>query len=66
MVPNKIINTHWNVLQINSEFKKHFRTIHFMAFKRNKNLQEITGDHTNKNEKVFKALKPIQKNRKGK
>ena len=32
-----------------------------MAFKRNKNLQEIIGDHTIKNEKVFKALKPIQK-----
>ena len=56
----KIINRHWNVLQINPGCKEQFRTIqlwHLKETKTQKKLQEI------KNGKVFKAR---SKNRKGK
>ena len=59
----KIINKHWNVLQINPKLQEKFQNNPFVAFKRNKNLQEIRGDHTIKNGKAFKAH---SKNRKGK
>ena len=59
----KIINKHWNILPINPKFQETFQKDRFVAFKRNKNLQEITGGHTIKNGKVFKAH---SKNRKGK
>ena len=59
----KIINKHWNILQINPKLQETFQNNPFVAFKRNKNLQEIIRDHTIKNGKVFKAQ---SKNRKGK
>ena len=59
----KIINKHRNVLQINPKLQETFQNNPFVAFKRNKNLQEIIGGHTIKNGKVFKAH---LKNRKGK
>ena len=59
----KIINKHWNILQINPELQGTFQNNPFVAFKRNKNLQEIIGGHTIKNGKVHKAH---SKNRKGK
>ena len=59
----KIINKHWNVLKINLDWQETFQTPPFVAFKRNKNLQEIIGGHTIKNGKVYKAH---SKNRKGK
>ena len=59
----KIINKHWNVLQINPKLQETFQNNPFVAFKRNKNLQEIIGGHTIKNGKVSKAH---SKNRKGK
>ena len=51
----KIINKHWNVVQINPKLQETFQSNPFVAFKRNKNLQEIIGGHTIKNGKVFKA-----------
>ena len=59
----KIINKHWNVLQMNPELQETFQNNPFAAFKRNKNSQEIIGGHTIKNGKVCKAH---SKNRKGK
>ena len=61
----KLINKHWNVLQINSSnCGKHFRTINpFVAFKRNKYLQEIIGGHMINNRKVFKAHSEKEKNK---
>ena len=59
----KIISKHWNVLQINPKLQETFQNNPFVAFKRNKNLKEITGGHTIKNGKVFKAH---SKTRKGK
>ena len=52
---HKIINKHWNVLQINQGLPETFQNNPLVAYKRNKNLQEITGGHTIKNGKVFKA-----------
>ena len=60
---HKIINKHWNVLQINQGLPETFQNNPLVAYKRNKNLQEITGGHTIKNGKV---LKVHSKNRKGK
>ena len=57
----KIINKHWNVLQINPELQQIFQNNQLVIFKRNKNLQEIIGGHTFKMEK---CLKPIQKTEK--
>ena len=59
----KTINKHWNVLQINPGLRETFQNNPIVAFKRNKNLQEIIGGHTIKNGKVFKAN---SKNRKEK
>ena len=59
----KIINKYWNVLQINLELQETFQNNPSVAFKRNRNLQEIIGGHTIKNGKVFKAH---SKNRNGK
>ena len=52
---HKIFNKHWNVLQINLELQETFQKNLFVAFKRNKILQEIIGGHTIKNGKVYKA-----------
>ena len=54
-IMRKIINKHWNVLQINPGLEEIFQNNPFVAYKRNKNLQEIIGGHTIKNGKVFKA-----------
>ena len=51
----KIINKHWNVLQINPGLEKIFQNNLFVAYKRNKTLQEIMGGHRIKNGKVFKG-----------
>ena len=51
----KIINKHWNVLRVNLGLEEIFQNNPFVAYKRNKNLQEIIGGHTIKNGKVFKA-----------
>ena len=48
------MNRNWNILQINNEFHRVFKDIPMIAFKRSKNLQEITGSHTVKQGKVFK------------
>ena len=45
----KIINKHWNVLQINPKLLETFQNNPLVAFKRNKDLQEIIGGHTIKN-----------------
>ena len=37
----KIISKHWNVLQINPGLEEIFQNNPFVAYKRNKNLQEI-------------------------
>ena len=58
----KIINKYWNALQINSELQERFQNNPFVAYKTNKNLQEITR-HTINNGKVFKAQ---SKSREGK
>ena len=62
-VMHKILNKHWNVLQISPELHETFQNNPLVAFKRNKNLQEIIVGHTIKNGKVFKAH---SKNIKGK
>ena len=62
-VMHKILNKHWNVLQISPELHETFQNNPPVAFKRNKNLQEIIVGHTIKNGKVFKAH---SKNIKGK
>ena len=54
---------YYNVLQINLKLQETFQNNLFVAFKRNKNLQEIIGSHTIKNENVFKTH---FKNRNGK
>ena len=59
----KIINKPWNVFQINPKLQETFQNNLFVAFKRNKTLQEIIGGHTIKNGRVFKAH---SKSRKGK
>ena len=52
----KIINKHWNFLQINPEMRETVQNNPFVSFKRNKNLHEIIGSHTIKNGRVvFKA-----------
>ena len=51
----KIINKHWNVLQINPGLQETFQNNLFVAYKRYKNLQETIGDQTIKNGNVFKA-----------
>ena len=43
-----------------SELRETFQNNPFVAFKRNKNLQEIIGDHKIKNRKMFKS-QPFQK-----
>ena len=57
------MNKDWNIFQINPELQETFQNNSFVAFKRTKNLQEIMGAPTIKNEKVFKAY---SKNIKGK
>ena len=52
---HKIINEHCNVLQTNPRLEELFQNNPFVAYKRNKNLQEIIGGHSIKNGKVFKA-----------
>ena len=59
----KIINKHWNVLQINPKLQETFQNNPFVAFKRNKSFQKLLGGHVIKNGKVFKVH---SKNRKGK
>ena len=49
----KIINKHWNVLQINSESWETFQNNPFVAFKRNKILQEIIRGYAIKNSALF-------------
>ena len=55
-LPNisKIWNRNWNILEINTKFHGLFQATPMIAFKRIKNLQEIIGGHTVKQEKVFK------------
>ena len=50
---HKILNKHWNVLQINPELRETFQNNPFVAFKRNKNLREIIVGHTIKKWKSF-------------
>ena len=45
---SKIINKYWNVLQTNPELQETFQNNPFVAFKRNKNLQEIMRLHNQK------------------
>ena len=59
----KTINKYQSVLQINLELQETFQNNPFVAFKRNKNLPEITGRHTIKNREVFQTH---LENRKGK
>ena len=51
----KILDKNWNVLQINPELEETFQNYMFVAFKRNKNFQEIIGSHTIKYRKEFKT-----------
>ena len=51
----KILDKHWNVLQINPELEETYQNYMFVAFKRNKNFEEIIGSHTIKCRKEFKA-----------
>lgn len=43
---SEVISKYWNVLQINPELQETFQSNPFVAFKRNKNLQEIMEDHS--------------------
>ena len=47
-LPNisKIVNRNWNILQIKTKFHGVLQATPMMAFKRSKNLQEVTGGHT--------------------
>ena len=56
----KIFRKNWNILQINENFKEIFKNEAITAFKRNKNLQEITGTHFKENERVKKGLKTLK------
>ena len=51
----KITKKYCSVLQIISELRETFQNNPFVAFKRNKNLQEIIDGHTIKNREVFKT-----------
>ena len=55
----KIINKHWNILQLNTELRETFHNKLIVALKRTKNLQEIIVDHMVKNGILFK--KPFKK-----
>ena len=58
-LPNlrQIINKHWDILKINPELKEIFHVKPMIAFKRNKNIGEIIGGNTIKNNKVLKINK---------
>ena len=45
---HKIINKHWSVLQISPGVQETFQNNPFVAYKRNKNLQEIYRSHDQK------------------
>ena len=62
----KIINKHWNILQINSRLEEMFQNDPFVGYKRNKNLQVIIGGHTIENGKNGKVFKAYSENREGK
>ena len=51
---SKIITKNWDILQINSELQRVFKEIPIIAFKRNKNIQEIIRGDDILNEKVLK------------
>ena len=56
----KIFRKNWNILQINENFREIFKNEAITAFKRNKNLQEITGTHCKENKRVKKGLKTLK------
>ena len=58
----KIINKHWNVLQINPKLQETFQNNPSVAFKRNKNLR----NYENQKSKMEKCLKAMQKKKKKK
>ena len=51
---SKIITKNWDILQINSELQKVFKKIPIIAFKRDKNIQEIIRGDDILNEKALK------------
>ena len=61
-LPNitKTIKKSWNILQINENFKEIFKTETVTAFKRNKNILQITGTHWTENGWSKKDLKTLK------
>ena len=61
-LPNitKIIRKNWNILQINENFKEILKNQGIIAFKQNKNIQEIIGTYRIENGKVKKVLKTLK------
>ena len=49
-----VVRENWHILQINSEFRNVFVNKPTVAFKRNKNIQDLIGGHLIKDGKVVK------------
>ena len=53
---SKIVNRNWNILQINTEFLGVFQSKPMITLRRNKNFQEIIGDHAIKQRNAFEKV----------
>ena len=58
-LPNvqKAIEKHWHLLKINNEISKVFTEKSIIAYRRNKNIQDLTGSNTIENNKVKRKRK---------
>lgn len=67
-LPNisEVVKKNWNILQIGSEFENVFDNTPTIAFKRNKNIQELIGGNLINNGKLVKRNKLKQKEGKSK
>ena len=62
-LPNfrKILSDNWSLLKINSRLKHVFNEQPVIAYRRNKNLRDVIGDTTIKNNKVVRKQKSTLK-----
>ena len=54
------IDKHWNILKINSDLQDTFKDKPFIAYRRNRNLKDLIGQTTIKNNKVVRQKKKSQ------
>ena len=62
-LPNfiKILSDNWSLLKINIRLKNVFKEQPIITHRRNKNLRDVIGDTTVKNNKLVKKQKPTLK-----